>query len=639
MIHSLMPTLIFLAGAIISWSAHARDDAYLAELIAHARDLDLSSDPQWRALMHYRDDRFGTGVTSEADDPLFFNDPRGAVDPQGELEATLASFFAEDVSGAKEEHPQCAFVARFHWLKEKLDFDAERLPRQPCERFWNWYRRINPAGVTLIFPTAYMNNPSSMFGHTLIRIDAPDQTEKTRLLAYAINYGAATGNDGGLLFAVKGLTGAYPGFYSISPYYKKVREYSDLENRDIWEYQLRLNPEEIRRLVMHVWELRGIHFDYYFFDENCSYELLTLLDVARPSLGLAEEFSVYVIPVDTIRVIKERGLVEQVTFRPAASTRLRHGASSLASPLQPLAAGLAERTVALEDPRVTGLTGAEAAGVIGVSYDYLQYEYLAGRRTREDAAPLSLQLLQARSRIEGTVPGGPVPTPQVRPDQGHPTALVEVAAGKESNRPFLSLRARPAYHELLDSPDGYVDGAQINFLDLRLKYFTDNHRFVVDDATLVDILSLSPRDRFFHPTSWMMRAGWARLPTTRAANTGELTFQLQGGAGLTRQPGQRSLLFLLCKAALDANGDLGRGYAAGAGAEGGLVLDFTPAWRVGLRGDYLRFGIGETYRRRGIMLEQRFYLDSRHMLGFSLKSEQAGSETRRSGSLSWSYFF
>jgi Domain of unknown function (DUF4105) len=634
-----MLILVFLAVVVISWPAHARDDAYLAELIEDARKLMLSSDPQWLALVHYRNDRLGSGVTSEADDPLFFNDPRGAVDPQRELEATLATFFAEEVSGAKQEHPQCAFVARYTWLKGKLQFDAGRLPRQPCERFWNWYRRINPAGVTLIFPTAYMNNPSSMFGHTLLRIDAPGQTEKTRLLAYAINYGADTGSDGGLLFAVKGLTGVYPGFYSIAPYYKKVREYSDLENRDIWEYQLRLSPEEIRRLVMHVWELRGIHFDYYFFDENCSYELLTLLDVARPGLGLAEEFPVYVIPVDTIRVIRDRGLVEHVTFRPAASTRLRHGVSSLASPLQLLAAGLADRTVALEDPRITGLADTDAPGVLDVSYDYLQYEYLAGRRTREDAAPLSLQLLQMRSRLEQPDPVGPVPSPEVRPEQGHPTVLAAVGAGKESNRPFLSFRVRPAYHELLDSPDGYVDGAQINFLDLTLKYFTDNHRLVVDDATFVDILSLSPRDRFFRPISWMVRAGWARLPTTRAANTGDLTFQLQGGAGVTRRPGQRSLLFVLGKTALEANGDLGRGYAAGAGVEGGLVLNINSAWRVGLLGDYLRFGIGETYTRRSVALEQRVYLDSRNMLGFSLRSEQAGSETRRSGSLSWSYFF
>lgn len=639
MVYLSIPVLVFLAAVIISWPAYARDDAYLAELIVYAHDLELYRDPQWLALVHYRDDRFGTGVTSEADDPLFFNDPRGAVDPQRELEATLAGFFAEEVSGAKQEHPQCAFVARYTWLKEKLQFDTGRLPRQPCERFWNWYRRINPAGVTLIFPTAYMNNPSSMFGHTLLRIDAPGQTEKTRLLAYAINYGADTGSDGGLLFAVKGLTGAYPGFYSIAPYYTKVREYSDLENRDIWEYQLRLGPEEIQRLVMHVWELRGIHFDYYFFDENCSYELLTLLDVARPGLGLAKKFPVYVIPVDTIRVIKERELVEHVTFRPAASTRLRHGASSLASPLQPLAAGLADRTVALEDPRITDLTDTDAAGVLDVSYDYLQYEYLAGRRTREDAAPLSLQLLQTRSRLEQPDPGGSVPTPEVRPDQGHPTALAAVGAGKESNRPFLSFRLRPAYHELLDSPDGYVDGAQINFLDLTLKYFTDNHRLMVDDATLVDILSLSPRDRFFHPISWMVHAGWANLPTPRAANTGELTFQLQGGAGVTGQPGTGNLIYLLGKAAFDANGDLDKGYAAGAGVEAGFVMDLGSAWRIGLTGDFLRFGIGDTYTRRTVALEPRFYVNARHMLGLSLKSEQAGSETRRSGLLSWSYFF
>jgi hypothetical protein len=285
------------------------------------------------------------------------------------------------------------------------------------------------------------------------------------------------------------------------------------------------------------------------------------------------------------------------------------------------------------------LTDADAAGVIGVAYDYLHYEYLAGRQTRDDSAPLSLRLLQARSRFAAPDPGGSVPTPKVRPDQGHPTALVAVGAGKESNRPFLSFRTRPAYHELLDSPEGYVDGAQINFLDLTLKYFSDNRRLVVDDATLVDILSLSPRDRFFRPTSWMVRAGWARLPTTQAANTGELTFQLQGGAGVTRQPGKRNLLFVLGKVALDANGDLDRGYAAGAGVEGGLTLNFNPAWSLGLRGDYLRFGIGDTYTWRAVALEQRLYLNLRNMLAFSLKSEQAASETRRSGSFSWSYFF
>jgi hypothetical protein len=76
--------------------------------------------------------------------------------------------------------------------------------------------------VTLVFPTAYLNQPSSMFGHTFLRIDRNGQDDRSRLHSYAINYGAVTGNDGGVMFAFKGLMGGYPGTVSIMPYYKKV---------------------------------------------------------------------------------------------------------------------------------------------------------------------------------------------------------------------------------------------------------------------------------------------------------------------------------------------------------------------------------------------------------------------------------
>ena len=33
---------------------------------------------------------------------------------------------------------------------------------------------------------------------------------------------------------------------------------------------------------MHTYEMDKIYSDYYFFDENCSYDLLFLLDAARP---------------------------------------------------------------------------------------------------------------------------------------------------------------------------------------------------------------------------------------------------------------------------------------------------------------------------------------------------------------------
>ena len=217
----------------------------------------------WLDLGHYRPDLLGPGYTSLIDSPGFFNAERGKTDPEAELEATLAAFFApparqQDAEAVQEQpqHPQCAFVARYHWLKAALDFDPARLPEQPCPQLAAWMAEIAPERVTLVFPAAYLNNQSSMFGHTLLRLDRAGQDERTRLLAYTVNYGAVTGEDVGIMFAVHGLTGGYRGTYSILPYHTIVRQYTDYENRDIWEYQLGLSRAETLRLAEHLWELR-----------------------------------------------------------------------------------------------------------------------------------------------------------------------------------------------------------------------------------------------------------------------------------------------------------------------------------------------------------------------------------------------
>jgi len=67
-----------------------------------------------------------------------------------------------------------------------------------------------------------------------------------------------------------------------------VKEYGDFENRDIWEYRLQLTAAQTERLLMHVWELKESYFDYFFFTENCAYQLLPLLEVANPELHLTD---------------------------------------------------------------------------------------------------------------------------------------------------------------------------------------------------------------------------------------------------------------------------------------------------------------------------------------------------------------
>ena len=251
------------------------DSDYRTEVIQHALEANLASEREWHLLLHYRENLFG-GVTSEADDPQFFLSPNGRTDPQAELESTISFLFSEELVGSSKQPAQCAFIARYHWLKEQLAIDETKLPLIHCERFDMWFNELNAESVTLIFASAFLDNPASMFGHTFLRVDQKGQTEQTRLLAYTINYAAEVPPDSGALYPIKGIFGGFKGYFTTPPYYLKVQEYRDIENRDIWEYRLHFSEHQVRRLLEHAWELGSTYFDYFFFKENCSYHILSL---------------------------------------------------------------------------------------------------------------------------------------------------------------------------------------------------------------------------------------------------------------------------------------------------------------------------------------------------------------------------
>lgn len=110
--------------------------------------------------------------------------------------------------------------------------------------------------------------------------------------------------------------------FSLSPYYSKVGEYAQYESRDLWEYELDLSAEEVRRLFLTTLELGPHVINYFYIDENCSYIMLFLLDAARPSLKLASLFRSIVTPTDTIRAVFDAGVVRSVPVPPVAAFKV-----------------------------------------------------------------------------------------------------------------------------------------------------------------------------------------------------------------------------------------------------------------------------------------------------------------------------
>lgn len=557
---------------------------YLEILKQRAVELNVASSKEWHKLLHYKSDLLTNSYTSEVDSPHFFLATDGKINPESELLATLAQFFNKEDYPVTEQPYQCAFIARYQWLHKQLHFDPRLLPSQPCQKFNNWYQKINPQGVTLIFPDAYMNNFSSMLGHTFLRFDQPGQTEKTRLSAYVINFAAHRdeSNDGSL-FGVKGLIGKVPGRYSVLPYYEKVKSYSDMESRDIWEFQLNFTSEEIERLLWHAWEMNKVHFDYFFLDENCSYHLLSLLDTVRPDLHLTEQFIFRAVPTDTLRaVLKVEGVLNKIVYRPSIQSRMQHHIDLLSPELQQHALKLALPDLPIE-PLIRSLSQQEVtmqARILELAYDYLQYRLYAGTIDHVIATQRALDLLTYRSKLP-VLKSPDYSVPATRPDQGHKTRRLAFSLGSDDGEGYAELQFRPGYHDIHDNHEGYGSGGHIEAFDITARYNKDKNSLEIQALDIVDIMSLNPRTAFFKPWSFFLYGGLQRQAFIDTEPE-HLYLNVEGGIGPTFKLFNSLQISIMSDTALNAHYKLSDKVAFSAGLFAAMRWSPSPKFKLWL---------------------------------------------------------
>ncbi len=558
-----------------------------------ASDRRLAERREWQLLLHYQPNWLG-GVTSQQDDPGFFLAQDGKADPEAELFATLRAFFSEALVARSKQPAQCAFVARYAWLKEELQFDLARLPPQRCERFEKWLNEFNADGISLIFPAGFMNNPSSMFGHTFLRVDQKGQTDQTRILAYTINYAAELPSDVGPEYAIKGIFGGYQGLFTTIPYYLKVQEYRDLENRDIWEYRLNLSEPQVRRLLMHAWEMGNAWFDYFFFDENCSYHILSLLDAADPSAHLTDRFHLYTLPSDTVRaLIARQGLVGRVTYRPSRRTVVQRKRAWLSPSEAEWLQEIIRNPAELKQEAFQAQSLNRQALVLDTASDYL---LMRGEADPEDAGGFRARnraVLTARSQLKVSPTDVAIPPFTQRPDIGHRTSRAGVGGGWRNNQLYEELNFRTAYHDLLDPEPGYTPDAQIEAAAISLRHYHRRDQVRIERATLLNMVSLSPIDTLFRSPSWKLNLGMntIRHNTCQLCSNGVVS----GGIGGSVESAvlRRELWFAFA----DVEGNYSRAYEErhriGGGGTVGALVDVTEHWKLLASTSYLRYALGD----------------------------------------------
>ncbi|MBE0513895.1 DUF4105 domain-containing protein [Sulfurimonas sp.] len=469
-----------------------------------AQELNLSDSRYWNLLLHMQDGR------SEIDDERFFLSPNGKTDAKDELNATIDALLNE--TAFDDNATACRFPARKAWLKEKLSIS--NLPEVKCEKYDAIVKRLKPKSVTLVFPSAHINSPASMFGHTFLRINS---VYDSKLLSYAVNYAADANPDeeNAVLFAIKGLFGGYFGRYSLLPYYDKLKEYRDSEQRDIWEYDLDFSEDETRRMIEHIWELNETHSYYYFFTENCSYNMLWFLEVARPSLHLREYFNYQVIPLETAHVANLENIIKDKFFRPSKRTTLLKYEELIERKNIHLPLQLVDLDISLDDVLTNlNIEVQQKKYILEASIELLEYKFSKSKIEKERYLELFHELSKARAKL-GQGDKLDIKTPP-NPIESHRAIRATIGAGSRDGNAIGFLGVRPAYHDLEDSNYGFLRGTQIEFMNLELSYSKSD--LEVEDATILSIVSLAQRSHFFESLSWRTKFGWDRNSLESTAN-------------------------------------------------------------------------------------------------------------------------
>jgi len=445
-------------------------------------------DAYWLKLNAYEKSIWGGFQSKLRGD--FWLTPNGADDPTAELQTTMDQMRSTDAT--LRAKTQCRYLARRDYLWRRFAWPENE--QSPCPLADAWLKKLGASGVELIFASGYLDNAPSSFGHVFLKFHNPANQGPLSLLDYSVNFAARTQANQDALYAMYGLLGYFPGTFALVPYHQLIKDYVNLEGRDLWEYELNLNAAEVQRLLLVLLEQEHTSFDYYFLSTNCASEIMRLLELAKPGLDLGS-LSPFAIPLDSLkRVVRSEGLVRTWSYRPSLQTQLQDQVAHL-NQQQRRKLGQAFREqnaagLAAADLRVVHLAASLAAYA-----NHAQWDQFADQLARKAAH------LPEAVGPTSELPPGPLPRP---PQEGlDATTLGPGAFATQNSGQAIqgaSLSARLAMQNLLSRTSGQPAWSELEAGSFEVRSTTSQQYF--QRIRLLEALSTAPTSALSPHNSW-----------------------------------------------------------------------------------------------------------------------------------------
>ena len=426
---------------------------------------DLAQMPYWRTLLH-----FSVGKSqSDIIDPTFFLASAGGSDPYAELIATL-NHLNMPIGNNVNNHAQCRYIARYHWLKQQVPSFFGDAPQINCPLFDSWTDQQQISSVSIVFASGYLGNPASFYGHVLLKLNSSDDS-KNILQHQSLNFGAAIPNaENPLVYMAKGLFGGYNAVFSHGLFYKNIQTYGEAELRDLWEYQLQLKPQQVQQLIFHAWELIGREYQYFFLQQNCAYRMAELLElvIGAELISKAQPWAMPITVFHKLANIVQDGnnVVQQIIQHPSRQQRFNLRYAALNKVQRQVVSEIIAAEFFVHVDAYVRLSKEHQSAVLEMLIDYLEFLRINKHPLFTEKA--KYQVLQARLQLPSTTTDMKF-NYSTAPHQGTLPSMLQLSAvqAKENGG---QIRLRATYYDLLTVDSGRAPYSALSMFDLTLRY-------------------------------------------------------------------------------------------------------------------------------------------------------------------------
>lgn len=434
-------------------------------LINKAIEKNLFSKLKWHSLLHYNNNHF---YIKDSKFLLVHEDPS----IKNEMIKTLELYFADNQT-------YCRFPARLTWLSKELDFV---IPKIECPTFEEFKFKAPAKKIQLVFASQNLLSSSSLMGHTFLKLSDVDQTNPRQ---HAVTFFAKVESYNPFSLFFESVILGMEGKVALLPYRQHIKNYQEIEGRNVWEFDLNISNENIELLHNHIWELKDISPTYFFHKYNCSTFTYFLLSIANENL--LYESNTWISPRDVVKNAFKYKMIENSLLLSSDLWLLKNLYYNLDSDqIGAIKLSSSTKTTGpinkLEKKKLESFKFLYALNNIKGSKENDRFNKLISKETKIN----DYYLKQNRD---------PFDTPD---DSQFSISL---------NKDFTALSILPMSHRLRDNNKNFISESELKLLDTSILYNFKKQKISLDYLTIYSVTSLLPFDSFTYGISWKINTG------------------------------------------------------------------------------------------------------------------------------------